>query len=94
MKAGTYWTSKEIFGGNMAGHYSIEKAGNGATLAIVTNYPGNQTKANAALIAAAPELLEALKNLTRRIERDNLHTTHGVSLAAARAAIAKATGQQ
>jgi hypothetical protein len=47
--------------------------------------------ANARLIAAAPELLGALLTLVRHIERDNLHTTAGVKLDAARAAIAKAT---
>ncbi len=35
-------------------------------------------------------LAEALQTLVRRIERDNLHTTHGVKLADARAALAKA----
>jgi hypothetical protein len=47
---------------------------------------------NARLIAAAPDMLAALSNLVRSIERDNLNTTHGVNVAAARAAIAKATG--
>jgi hypothetical protein len=50
-------------------------------------------RANANLIAASPDLLAAAQTLVRRIERDNLHTTHGVQLEPLRAAIAKAEGQ-
>lgn len=49
---------------------------------------------HAALCAAAPQLLEALSTLVRRIERDNLHTTHGVKLADARSAVAQAEGKE
>jgi hypothetical protein len=49
--------------------------------------------ANAHLIAAAPDLLAALKNLVRKIERDNLSTTAGMGTAKARTAIAKAEGR-
>ena len=46
--------------------------------------------ANTRLISASPDLLEAAKTLVRRIERDNLHTTHGVQLEGLRTAISKA----
>jgi len=47
----------------------------------------------ARLFTAAPDLLYELQNLARQVERDNLHTTAGICVAGARAAIAKATGQ-
>lgn len=43
------------------------------------------------LRASNADLLEAIQTLVRRIERDNLHTTHGVKLADAKAAISKAS---
>ena len=57
---------------------------------------GDQARANARLIAAAPELLEALEAVTRRLE----HVLHKNGISAlptdiknARAAIAKARGE-
>lgn len=49
---------------------------------------GNESAANARLIAAAPDLLEALKDAVRDSE------SPGQWLDEARAAIAKATGEQ
>lgn len=49
--------------------------------------------ANARLIAAAPELLEALKNALWRMESYNYQAMEG-TIANARAAIAKATGDK
>lgn len=49
--------------------------------------------ANARLIAAAPDLLEALKNALWRMEEYNYQAMEG-TIANARAAIAKATGKQ
>ena len=54
--------------------------------------------ANARLIAAAPDLLEALKACIPHLERDDHHTDalsrERPHYAAARAAIAKATGEK
>lgn len=44
--------------------------------------PRNLRTANALLV-------DALSNLIRKIERDNLNTTHGISTANARAALSK-----
>ncbi|OZI58736.1 hypothetical protein [Bordetella genomosp. 1] len=51
-------------------------------------YPGETTRANARLIAAAPDLLEALRAVVRVADR----ATDEFDLA--RAAILKATGEQ
>ena len=63
----------------------------GLMVAVATTGAGVQTKANARLIAAAPDLLEALKGLMALSD-------HRVDLRDAakdaRAAIAKATGEQ
>lgn len=65
------------------------------------NFPG-ETEANARLIAAAPELLEALENLVETVEQartakffnwqSGSHTA--MMIGNARAAIAKAKGEQ
>lgn len=51
-------------------------------------------EANARLIAAAPELLEALKLMRHWAEADQVNYTGDHPVALARAAIAKATGEQ
>lgn len=50
-----------------------------------------QEEANARLMAAAPELLEALENLLRYLETDDMRD---LDMNKARAAIAKATGEE
>ena len=79
------WTTDGRVLRNAAGN-SIASSGNNR---VVT---GDELDASMILAAAAPDLLAALDNLTRCIERDNLHTTHGVKVADARAAIARARG--
>jgi hypothetical protein len=58
--------------------------------------PSPMGEANARLIAAAPDLLEALRDLLSRAELDQTATHDGLencnALARCRAAIAKATG--
>lgn len=90
----------------------IRHAEKSMILATVYNHlPANQqpaeAEANARLIAAAPELLEALKNAIARMEenkpaaakpRDDMHKVYARAvfyrdLEAARAAIAKAEGK-
>ena len=57
---------------------------------------GRRSLANARLIAAAPELLDALQALVSATERvsvgDYSEETHDMAVSKARAAIAKATG--
>ena len=71
------------------------KAANGAHIATchkLTNLVN--LEANSRLIAAAPDLLEALKALTHSLDvEDLLHDDQRSSFAAAIAAIAKATGK-
>jgi hypothetical protein len=50
-----------------------------------------QQQANACLIAAAPELLEALTDLIAEIDEDQSSASLSVRIGKARAAIAKAT---
>lgn len=70
--------------------YWIVKDQYGDTAKVIGPAYDTETKANARLIAAAPELLEALKTLVRRVERANAHTTLGCAVEPARAAITKA----
>ncbi len=58
--------------------------------AVTMNFGKKKNKANARLIAAAPDLLAALINLTNRCER----SWTGKDTDATRAAIAKATHKQ
>ncbi len=75
---------------------------NNSTLAMVTHLHllgrrnGNEVEANARLIAAAPELLEALEELANRAAEIHGTARHTVMplVHKARAAIAKATGGQ
>ena len=68
-----------------------------ANVSIVSNQfwwdmTDDEAMANARVIAAAPELLEACESLLRFAERDRLPTD--VAVNAARTAIAKAKGEQ
>lgn len=83
------------------GEIIIEQAGGSAPIAtcysINTLFNNDQAKANAALIAAAPDLLEALEVVTLCLAWHE--ERHGVGMyrkavESARAAIAKATGGQ
>jgi hypothetical protein len=70
-----------------------------ATGSFVCEFIEPPTEANARLIAAAPELLEALKSIICSVGHDDGDGWYTVSLhedevQAARAAIAKATGEQ
>ena len=66
----------------------------------IANIPTRMTitpqeqKANALLIAAAPDLLEALVRLRQWAEADKVNYTGDHPVAQARAAIAKATGSE
>ena len=66
----------------------------GLMVAVATTGAGVKTKANAHLIAAAPDLLEALKDCVAVMDRElaGLKVIQP-ELSAARAAIAKATGE-
>ena len=70
----------------------------GLMVAVATTGAGVPTEVNANLIAAAPELLEALEALTliMNLNDDDVWTDESwqVALNKARAAIAKATGGQ
>ena len=57
------------------------------------NVPDERLAADARLIAAAPELLEALRNLVEEQDANEGHAT-AATYDKARAAIAKATGEQ
>lgn len=63
-------------------------AGNSAIIADSVGADYEQMQANAILMAAAPDLLEALRNFT-----DGRDLSYVDALEAARAAITKATGQ-
>ena len=71
---------------------SIYKDGFGQIARLYDSSAGTG-KANARLIAAAPDLLDALKALTHSLDVEDLvHDDQRSSFAAAIAAIAKATG--
>ncbi len=55
------------------------------------SFDTDETQANARLIAAAPELLEACKNLVAFLEQIGYVSTGNTPTANARAALAKAT---
>jgi hypothetical protein len=61
-------------------------------MVVNSDSEGAEIEANARLIAAAPELLEALKRMLRWAEADQVNYTGDHPVAVARAAIAKATG--
>ena len=61
-------------------------------LTLIAGYTKKEGTANSALLAAAPDLLEALKWMVLRTEEGGY--PDGKCLEDARAAIAKATGEQ
>ena len=63
-------------------------------MAVATTGAGVRTKANARLIAAAPELLEALEGMVRLLEVEDARLANFGEVDRARAALAKATGDQ
>lgn len=63
------------------------------TVAVVPGYDDPQGEANARLIAAAPELLEALEWLVSDLQSDGCEEHIPMSIYSARAAIAKARGE-
>lgn len=79
-----------------------EYVGQTTALAVVRNWdcqpPGEQIYANACLIAAAPELLEACRAAVTAIETSSFDRYAGAALTPAcealRAAIAKAEGRE
>lgn len=77
-----------------AGHETLIVSADGLGVAALANKRGNFTpaefEANARLIAAAPELLEALKRLVTTNEPSHV----GHALEKARVAILKATGER
>lgn len=70
--------------------------GEAAIAEMCEHAPPLETEANARLIAAAPDLLAALKAALRHWHADgrNFYKTEPAWLAQARAAIAKATGDE
>jgi hypothetical protein len=66
--------------------------GPNCTVSRVMAPPAGDQEANARLIAAAPELLEALRHLLHNIEATGKRIDLGFAPRAAREAIAKATG--
>jgi hypothetical protein len=71
-------------------HVQVVLKSNGCPLAHMYEC-GSETKANARLIAAAPDLLEALKALTHSLERGELlHDDQRAAFDSSIAAIAKA----
>jgi hypothetical protein len=90
-------------GGNPGRYFPITAIRNGKHCRIAesggdSDLPSEEIKANGTLIAAAPELLQALKNLADAVEDHDNHVDQGLaahhdSMQAARAAIAKAEGR-
>jgi hypothetical protein len=79
-------------------YYITDQHGNALAHVIDSQMPEKETRANARLIAAAPELLAALEEITLAYQnaRIRLHELDGAAdetplLQKARAAIAKAT---
>ena len=72
-----------------AGEQGVQIRGAKDQIAKVWTMRGNEWKANARLIAAAPDLLEALQDMV-----SDHASLSDATLAFARAAIAKAAGEQ
>ena len=77
--------------------YAPDRHGHAAAVRVAecgrTLLPAAEIHANAALVAAAPDLLAALQWALSQIE-DSLDPDHETALESARAAIARATGGQ
>jgi hypothetical protein len=86
------WTSKSPF--KRSGVNGLTEAGDAPFTICIMGTPNKlaETHANARLIAAAPEMLEALRAVVEEFERPHDSTRNLPSvMRAARAAIAKAT---
>lgn len=82
-----------IFGGDTTAYILEADGSTVAKLSVTLNSTAQSALiANTRLFSAAPELLEACESLLRFAERDRLPTD--VAVNAARAAIAKAKGEQ
>lgn len=78
----------------MVGHFNDVRTRDGyRSLANVSSYFELPAEANARLIAAAPELLEALEAFKAIDAFDGWHPKYRDAIAKAEAAIAKATAQ-
>lgn len=75
---------------HLKGHCVVEVASNGLRLAILNGWRTEQQAANARMMAAAPELLDALDRLL--MSADVRDAADAGALKQARAAIANATG--
>jgi hypothetical protein len=73
--------------------FIIEATDYAYDVAIVRNIGNHDNEANAALIAAAPELLQALKEIVKNCD-DGFAVILGSLVEQGRAAIAKAEGKQ
>jgi len=90
-----------MYGINNMQVFGVEEINDGSTQSVANCGYGKGSEANARLIAAAPELLEALKLLAEEVDdlsANNLDahnwTHHQNLLTLANTAIAKATGEQ
>lgn len=98
------WRTSESAHRNEWSHWIMTGGNRDATIAAVTQIPQAPEKsdANARLIAAAPELLEACRSLLEEFDRYDAamtaigrgHEDFGRQREAARAAVAKATHQE
>lgn len=80
-------------GKRVAGPESTIGAGQGVALCSMRARSDDEAKANALLIAAAPDLLDALKAALELLEREFPKPAPNGQIAKARRAIAKAEGR-
>lgn len=75
-------------------HWDEEGLGNKNHIVFGKEYPAEMTsKANKAIIAAAPELLEALQKMVSKAYKQNWNDAYPEELQSAQAAINKALGE-